>query len=175
MIFLSTSTHYHCHEQKGSDTQPTGRNSVERYLSQCSSFWLRTMRCNCSLNGDCRTGVLRLSSAEAKCAVQLRLLVHIRKPIGSKTKTYKNNIRSSFSFASKECATRKGKSDEGNKRVGAPKCSGNKNILKFSTSGHLATRMKLAFQDTITFRDCGEMYEYPINEYCINRRTCREW
>ena len=117
MIFLSTTTHYSCHEQKGSDTQRTGRNTVERYLSQCSSFWLNTMRCNCSLNGDCRNGVLRLTSAEAKCVVQLRLLVHIRKPIGSKTKTHKNNIRSSNSLASKKYVARKGKAYERNKRV----------------------------------------------------------
>jgi len=121
MTLLSTTNHYSCHEQKGSDTQPIGRNSVERYLSQYSSFWLKTMRCNCSPNGDCRNGVLRLTSAEAKCAVQLRLLVHIRKPIGSKTKAHKNNIRSNISFASKECATRKGKADEGIKRVRAQK------------------------------------------------------
>jgi len=50
-------------------------------------------------------------------------------------------------------------------------------VSKFSTSGKLASvnRTKRAFQETVTLRDCDEMYKYPINEYCIKRRTCRKW
>ena len=58
-----------------------------------------------------------------------------------------------------------------------PEAPKKKSFSKFSTSGHLAlvNRTKLAFQDTVTFRDCDEMNEYSTNENCIRRHTCREW